>query len=451
MAGYYTQKRVIPTAQKPDAFRKKLQGQTVITSSDVSQPGLQTTTSYRSRDPKGEFSFSEDPLGGDSIIPNYSVHDPAFYYADQALQPGKLPSFDTGHPFSTEKKWLVRSHPNVRLGKVNSLSANDSWYSGPVTVPQTFGAWIDIPAWSTLDQNFFGSKLVRESSPTAPGANLSEALLQLAVGAEVPRVLGYSFIQTMQDKADFFKKLGSEYLNYTYGWIPYVQDLKELTNAVINSQKLAAQYDRDSGKIVRRSRVLPFVNTFSTLGTGTAQPTQPSNAEFYSQNIGRFSSTKSLQTSYKFSAGFQYYLPPTFNSRGNFVNAASLDKWANHLFGTRITPSTLWESAPWTWLLDWKFNVGDLLANYTNFSTDNLVMRWGYLQKHTIQHVTNTLDGIRFINGPLTSVWESFITDRKERIRATPYGFGLNPATFSDRQWSILAAIGLTISPKKLP
>jgi len=39
---------------------------------------------------------------------------------------------------------------------------------------------------------------------------------------------------------------------------------------------------------------------------------------------------------------------------------------------------------------------------------------------------------------------------KKERAKATPYGFGVDPATFSEWQWSILAALGLTLGPHKM-
>jgi hypothetical protein len=46
---------------------------------------------------------------------------------------------------------------------------------------------------------------------------------------------------------------------------------------------------------------------------------------------------------------------------------------------------------------------------------------------------------------PISSLYRS---ERKERWKATPYGFGLNMAGFTDQQWAILAALGMTKSPR---
>jgi hypothetical protein len=45
---------------------------------------------------------------------------------------------------------------------------------------------------------------------------------------------------------------------------------------------------------------------------------------------------------------------------------------------------------------------------------------------------------------------QTFGTIQKIRRKATPYGFGLNPNTFSTRQWAIIAALGLTFGGNKL-
>jgi len=44
----------------------------------------------------------------------------------------------------------------------------------------------------------------------------------------------------------------------------------------------------------------------------------------------------------------------------------------------------------------------------------------------------------------------SYYSEKKERIRASPYGFGRTPGSFSDRQWSILTALGMSNGGNKL-
>jgi hypothetical protein len=53
-------------------------------------------------------------------------------------------------------------------------------------------------------------------------------------------------------------------------------------------------------------------------------------------------------------------------------------------------------------------------------------------------------------SGVRNGVSVSFQTKVKKRLRATPYGFGLDPnwSDFTDRQLSILGALGITRAPR---
>jgi hypothetical protein len=42
------------------------------------------------------------------------------------------------------------------------------------------------------------------------------------------------------------------------------------------------------------------------------------------------------------------------------------------------------------------------------------------------------------------------MVEQKRRIKSTPFGFGLSPGSFTARQWSILAALGMTRGPRSL-
>lgn len=154
------------------------------------------------------------------------------------------------------------------------------------------------------------------------------------------------------------------------------------------------------------------------------------------------------QRTIRFSGAYTYHL----QSDNNHLNKLkAYEQRFNHLIGTRLTPSTLWELAPWSWLADWKFNVGDNIANAVALQNDGLVLRYGYLMVTTIQDHTFTLTGPKFKNGTQGPYRITFTQVSKQRYRATPYGFGLNPASFDLRKWSILGSLGLTLAPGKLP
>jgi hypothetical protein len=122
---------------------------------------------------------------------------------------------------------------------------------------------------------------------------------------------------------------------------------------------------------------------------------------------------------------------------------------ANHLFGTRITPELVWNLAPWSWAFDWFTNAGDVIHNISLLGVDGLVLQYGYAMrsmnvKHEmVQTVTSGLGGRNLGFGGLTSTRLVF-TETKQRIRANPYGFGIDDLSLSGRQLAILAALGLT-------
>jgi hypothetical protein len=125
---------------------------------------------------------------------------------------------------------------------------------------------------------------------------------------------------------------------------------------------------------------------------------------------------------------------------------------AEYLLGLELTPEVLWNLAPWSWLSDWVVNVGDNLHNVSAFSSDGLVMKYGYLMVESKVSQMRSLDAPLPLKGGGSIAIPSLHTAsvRKQRFRATPYGFGMNPSSFNLRQWTILGALGLTKSTSAL-
>jgi len=104
-------------------------------------------------------------------------------------------------------------------------------------------------------------------------------------------------------------------------------------------------------------------------------------------------------------------------------------------------------------LVDWFVDVGSMLSTASLLSSDGLVLRYGYLMQHTRHTKTyRVTDGFQFNNGSRSGpVTNTLHRETKERVKATPYGFGLSLTGLSTRQWAILGALGLTKAPRILP
>jgi hypothetical protein len=369
--------------------------------------------------------------------------------------------YDTGHEFDSTQCSIVI--PKRQLSyRIDQSASSGVFYDGRF-VPQTDGLFLgngvdgfpqNVKDYSReSDLNIIGSKLIASSQPTRPEAGLSQAVLELKDGLP-------SFIL-----ADLFKRkgraantIGGEFLNYEFGLLPLASDIIKTAEAVLKFNQIRKQYEKDSGKVVRRKRGIPDTSEVSlqkqyrgdvaTYGTPNWNSTLLSYLWQDRLPKADISLTQTYNRSVWFSGAFTYYLA----SGTDFASKMErYEQLANKLLGTRITPSVIWELTPWSWLVDWFSDVGVFINNVTAFQQDGLVMRYGYLMCEEV-HTTNIMfDGIRLYDGSLQrTVVSQYKRTRKRRLRATPYGFGINLDSLSGGQWAILAALGLTKAPKTL-
>jgi hypothetical protein len=140
-----------------------------------------------------------------------------------------------------------------------------------------------------------------------------------------------------------------------------------------------------------------------------------------------------------FKGAFSYFLDPGSDLVGRFKRYEQLN---NQLYGTRLTAEIVWELAPWSWLIDWFTDVQEVISNANALQDDDLVIKYGYLMVHTKTVRTVTSSGHFYGYPKPVSVANTYVCERKERFRATPYGFGLDVDAFSPRRWAILSALG---------
>nr|QDH88142.1 MAG: hypothetical protein H1RhizoLitter1401_000004 [Leviviridae sp.] len=435
MAGYFTDSRNVE--QITYYTREKVAGlpQSGVVGNQGTEIGKQVTTSWR----------TNRAVGNPLLIPQT---DPLQILQGAAFSIGKN-VYDTGHAFKTSKQTLGYLPRIITNGKPFSTVLADWGIQGTISLPVPKGTYPVVPDWSISDQNYYGAKFIRETTPSATVAHLSTAFGQALLGEEVPNVKAL-WDTTIYDKAVLFRRAGNEYLNVIYGWIPFVSDLTELLHAVVNFRNIVDQYTRDSGRIVRRSRTfsLPQTAPVLELDRGIYSPVWPSNNAQYDAKNGYLSCYLTTQTEYKFSGAYTYYLPAL--SSDKLAEFDRHTRLANHLLGLRLTPSALWELTPWTWLADWFGNVGTVLSNVSDLNTDNLVILWAYLQRHVKMTRQYSLTDMRLKGRKSFTQYATYTTEVKERIKATPYGFGLNPNSFTPVQWSILGDLFLLKAPKSI-
>jgi hypothetical protein len=322
-------------------------------------------------------------------------------------------------------------------------------------VPAHMEHGVGGPQW--LPESFFendlqnalgvGTTAIARCQPTNPVSSLSGFLGELtrdglpAAGSEL-----------LKNRIKRFRDLGSDYLNVEFAWKPFVSDIRKFLYAIKNSHEILDQYERDSGRIIRRGYKFPPI--VATYGPGVLNPYQPAQPagmvpQFWRNQSAPLMEVDTSTKRYWFKGAFTYYL-----ARGDST-FGKMERWAQEadkLLGIKITPDVLWNLAPWSWFSDWIFNFGDVLSNVTAFSSDGLTMPYGYIMAELSWKRRLYMDGIQFSDGVQRDrIWQDFTTTVKSRQKATPYGFGLNPTVdFTARQWAILGALGLSQGPNRL-
>lgn len=290
--------------------------------------------------------------------------------------------------------------------------------------------------------NALGTTGIAKASPTNPLSGMGQFLAELR---DVPAQYNP---KGWKDIAHRFKKtpakeFANRYLEYEFGWLPFVKDINDFFKVAGSLTDRALQFERDSGKTVRRKRKI-FENITNT-------STVKSNAWYGATSMPSYMYTspgiltEDVQTFERawFSGAFTYYVPPIYESEflGDFRHYASV---TNHLFGTRLDPGLLWDLAPWSWAVDWVSNTGDIIHNWSNFRNDGLVMRYAYVMYSLYQTTTWNVKDLRLkgMSEPL-NLTDRVITSVKQRARATPYGFGLSLDSFSNKQLAVMGALGI--------
>jgi hypothetical protein len=421
--------------------------------SAVWQP-TQETTSYRTS--AGSFGDT-DPLSEDAVREFQDVFGNGFVgETPRAVRDRE--KYDNGHPFFTTKTGFHMSHPLWDRWAPSTTAGRYHRYRGPL-LPRTDlwnSLYPPIRKLTTNDVSFYGAKAIAASAPTAPQVSLATSLGEL-LREGLPAILG---LTTMQGRVEKARSAGSAYLNHEFGWVPLLNDVRSIARTLAWRTNLIRQFERDGGKVVRRRYYFPNVST--TTSEVKTSVGGPALLWFYSWPTFFGSSNGGVKPSQvhretilsrdiSFSGAFQYAVP---KGRSLIGRVEEYEQKANFLLGTSITPETLWNLAPWTWLLDWWYNIGDLASNATYLQSDGLVMRYGYLMCHTREFNRFYIPSsdITFWGGAKPgTVSVTFTRESKERYRASPYGFSQNPSSFTARQWAILGALGLTRAPGILP
>ena len=246
----------------------------------------------------------------------------------------------TGHIFNTTT--------GVRSRVFNNLPAG-THSSGPVSP-------IVTPGWATTNGHltWWATRVVAATNPQAPDVNVPQFLGELK---EIPQTIR-SFGNMLIEKT-FVKKTGDLYVMYRWGLAPLISDLAKLFNLQRSlDRRLRDINEMAKGKNMRkRVRLDNFRNTI-----------YKDNVAFNSLGVS-LSATQTTHYEGEAWGSIEWYLPSwspyRHLSESELKNQICKDALGINSFSML---AAIWELIPWSWLIDWFTNVGDLLkANHNSY------------------------------------------------------------------------------------
>jgi len=353
-------------------------------------------------------------------------------------------------------------------------TAFDGW--GYFTKDSEQGPYVNkYPAMSSSDDELiaYGTTAIAKTRPDVSPAQAMQFLVELRRdGIPFHTLLSkdrlseilHIFEKKGESVAKHSVKEASDlFLEDEFGLKPFLSDLESFKRVQSHGINVLDNLYANSGKSIRRRFSFPNEKVSTTQGVGAEGDIGRafgfnhypflSNHLYFRDENGRSVNFPPYNTFYDvnthrktwFSGAYLIHMPTDLEPVSRLRAAADHLRWD---YGLDLNISTLWNLAPWTWLLDWQFNLGDLITNVSKWQDDAVVLQYGYIMQETItRYIVSHRSGSNFY---YESVPDSSFpamgvkVHKKRRLRATPYGFGVAYGSISSIQKAILAAIGIT-------
>lgn len=374
------------------------------------------------------------------------------WFADGSQEPGMVlptrvtcldelhagPPYKTGGPFDLMRFETSQFSPMSSGEYKRSYIAGITYcYDGgfrPLWPPAN-----DLPVVSEDwgDITSFGPAAWNRYRPTRPRCSLGQATVEFK---DIPRMLktsAFQFRERYSGPTHWSKRTADQWVNINFGWVPFLNDLSDFYKLTSKLNSRYQQLQRDNNKWVRRGGTVSSNSASSLIRSDTGTVGIWPGVQALSQNTSCYSRNYVLKQSQNvwFSARFKYHLPKNETWR-----------WAKSmlmLYGMVPSPALVWELTPWSWLADWVSNFGDVTEWLSSMLFEDLCAKYAYVMGTTQNCVDCTCTG-QDGHGQEISVKAYALQERKQRVPATSFGFGLTSSDFSARQWSILGALGLS-------
>jgi hypothetical protein len=249
-----------------------------------------------------------------------------------------------------------RCDPLRISGRVRTSAYNINTYEvynpANFTGYQYCPAYPDAPDWSHLK-----AKALANMNPFKAQTDIPLFLFELR---EFPRML-WDLGRVLQKQVRPSDIPGG-YLAYQFGWKPLVSDLKSMLDFTAQVEK-RQNYWRS---IIRGEKVKRVIvnDSFDSEWTYTAATTM------YGNVVGTVRRTTSEESWYSARLKFLESIPDPSDTKEVF----------RIVYGLRLNPSTIWNAVPWSWMIDYFTNIGDIIEARNGYN------RWKFSELCLMSH-----------------------------------------------------------------
>lgn len=333
----------------------------------------------------------------------------------------KRETFQRTSPFNgtIRRDWGTSTSPwaSVFQGKMHAMLASNEF---------SLGFFGELPDEDWFDVSGYGPEGFNRFKPGAPPVSAGVFIGELK---DLPRML---------KKASYaHKNVGSHYLNAQFGWLPFVSDLKRMYDLAFDLERRLQNIQRMNGKWHTRGGTLLNESSTDAMPDDTVLRLTPANS--YVLDTSKASNSYQLVDTKKvwFKGRFCYYIPEAEFRRPEWrLNTI------RKMYGLSLTPDLVWNLTPWSWLVDYFTNVGDIMQNLSGGVIDGVVSKYAYVMgTRERKFVQTSTCGLK-AGGSVSASIERGHTS-KSRVGGSPFSFAMS-GDLSTRQTAILGALGIS-------
>lgn len=248
-----------------------------------------------------------------------------------------------------------------------------------------------------------------------------------------PNPMGLSLDRVRRDGS---RQLAKDYLAYQFGWLPFVSDIIRCYEVSKDIDRRLREIRENNGKVRRRGGVVKNTTLVTSGNAVVADCIRPTLVTplYIVEPTASFTRTESVKIWFK--GAFRYWIPDVGSLRWK-------RRTKRLLYGLDLNAEVVWNLIPWSWLIDWFANIGDNISSMNNGWADNLTAKYAYVMGLHQYDVTYSGRAVLHGHGPV-EVITRVVGHAKERVEASPYGFGVSFDSLSLKRLAILAALGVT-------